>query len=514
LSVIKHFAFKVESDQISLKSGRTNASRTISNSQENSYRPVEYIELFADNLDFILKILRHEKAILNFIYQKSYETCAELTSKLTILVIDEIQKEFENFFTKKESVDFTKISNSDDEALVAIIKLIVKVQHLKEKASALQTEDLSSTSKLLMFSLKLNETSSQIFSSYLEVVKKGYSTTFELPHDSNVHEHVRNVCNKWRLIKKHERNLMEPIKIACDSNNLNKERKSSDPKSPNSSLRMTLYKDSKDSAKRLLKTTQSIEEETICEDEIEKYQKRRNRDLAYENTSSELAAFEMIQKEDFEYSPEFSLAKYYLLIEERLEEWLTTESEKECLNSVSLTKTLTRTISNHGPNFKQLKKEFQIATFVLNNFDFILEFVEDINVKTLMNKKNSNFESALKGKIESQINKTNSFYNFINHKWTKYKSSSDTHGSGRKEEFRIIIKESLEIFFKTVVLNKTSNAIFRNLFVRNLGTILDDLDLSGDLGIILKDLNIRNDNYLEIKKSYKRLTLEKIFPSY
>ena len=120
-----------------------------------SSRPVEYIEIFADNLDFSLKLLKHENILVSTIYQKSDETRIDLVSKLTIMVIDIIKNEFEKFFTN--SCDFTKISNNGDDVIAAIIRLIVKVHNLKEKTTCLQTEDLSSASKLLQFSIRLND---------------------------------------------------------------------------------------------------------------------------------------------------------------------------------------------------------------------------------------------------------------------------------------------------------------------------------------------------------------------
>ena len=210
-----------ELSHFSGSSTRINTSTLTLNTQEST-RPVDYIEIFADNLDFSLKLLKDENSLVNNIFYKSDETRVELTSKLTILVIDQIQKEFEKFFTN--SCDFSKLSNSDDEVVAAIIKLLLKVHNLKEKTTCLQTEDLSSGSKLLMFSMRLNEISSQIFASYLEAIKKGYFSTFELPYNCSVHEHVIRVCDMWRLISKHEKCLLDPIKLACESKNLSKDK--------------------------------------------------------------------------------------------------------------------------------------------------------------------------------------------------------------------------------------------------------------------------------------------------
>jgi hypothetical protein len=479
---------------------------------------VEYIELFADNLEFSLKLLKHENIIINNIYRKSYETRVDLTSKLTILVIDQIQKEFETFFNKKESCDFTKVSNSDDEVLAAIIKLIVKVQNLKEKASCLQTDDLNSASKLLKFSLKLNETSSQIFSSYLEVVRKGNAISFELPHDSNVHEHVSNVCGKWRLIKKYEKYLLEPMKIACQSNLLNSERETAEASGHREHLKNRI----KDFGKKRIKSSMESDDISEEDDNLEKYQRSSRRGRTEHNdTIMESAAIEMIQKEDFEYSPEWTFAKYYLLIEEKLEEWLMTECEKLLENHASIPSSimpglsLSRMFSSQGSNFKQLKKEFKVLTFLVNNFDFILNFVDEINVKNMMKKKNSNFESVLKKNIEAQVNKANGLFDFLNAKWDKYKMAENQSAKQkRREEFRHLLKDVIEILFKTPILVKNTSDMLRNLVKERMDAILDDFDSCGELGIMLNDLDIRNDNYSESKKSSKNVTLEKIFPNF
>jgi hypothetical protein len=156
-------------------------------------KPVEYIEVFAENLDFSLKLLKHDNLLIQYIYEESEETRIELISKLTILVIDQIQREFENFFT--HSLDFTKLANNGNHVILAITRLIIKVHNLKEKTSCLQTEDLTSASKLLQFSLKLNEIGSQIFSSYLDVVKAGYFENFEqsIPENYSLHANCKKV---------------------------------------------------------------------------------------------------------------------------------------------------------------------------------------------------------------------------------------------------------------------------------------------------------------------------------
>jgi hypothetical protein len=156
-------------------------------------KPVEYIEVFAENLDFSLRLLKHDNLLIQYVYDKSEETRTELISKLTILVIDQIQREFEAFFTN--SLDFTKLANNGNHVILAITRFIIKVHNLKEKTSCLQTDDLTSASKLLQFSLKLNEIGSQIFAGYLDVVKAGYFENLEpaLPVNCSLHANTKKV---------------------------------------------------------------------------------------------------------------------------------------------------------------------------------------------------------------------------------------------------------------------------------------------------------------------------------
>ena len=63
--------------------------------------------------------------------------------------------------------------NSGENVVRAVARLLAKVQKLKERATCLQTEDLSSASKLLQFSLRLSETGALILRTYLEVVRSG-----------------------------------------------------------------------------------------------------------------------------------------------------------------------------------------------------------------------------------------------------------------------------------------------------------------------------------------------------
>ena len=77
-----------------------------------------------------------------------------------------------------------------------------------------------------------------------------------------------------------------------------------------------------------------------------------------------------------------------------------------------------------------------------------------------------------------------------------------------------MLKDVLEILFKTPILEKNTSDMLRNLVRERMDAILDDFDSCGELGIMLNDLDARNDNYTENKKSSKIVTLERIFPNF
>lgn len=205
-------------DKATEKNNRENETLSLferlSKNVTKSTKATERIELFTCNLDFCLRVLKHENMLIANIYYRSKETRVDLISKLTILVIDSIQNELEEFFVSDH--DFSKLSHNGVNVVKAFINLIIKVQNLKEKASCLQTEDLPSASKLLQFSLRLNEMSAQIFNSYLDVVKTGYFNTYIVPTNCSVHEYCIQTLDMCRLMKKEHKGLMDSIKIVCE----------------------------------------------------------------------------------------------------------------------------------------------------------------------------------------------------------------------------------------------------------------------------------------------------------
>ena len=350
--------------------------------------PVEYIEVFAENLDFSLKLLKHDNLLIHYVYQHSNETCIELISKLTIQVIDFIQREFEVFFTN--SLDFTKLANNGNHVILAITRLIIKVHNLKEKTACLQTEDLTSASKLLQFLLKLYEIGSQIFASYLDVVKAGF---FENPVDIpeiienyGLHTNVKKVCDIWRFINNHEKYLIESVCKACNSYMDNTERSAK-------TIKAFFSKDKKNRMSRTTSQTSANgdDDEDIQDDDevLRRFQQSRrgraeineeddNQDdeiSNYVETQDETIAEQVIDRlimhkvneensENFEQSPKFYISKYYMLLIEKTLYFLYDETNKLTASSQGIHFTLLSS-SSFSSNFNTHIKTLKAYVFLV-----------------------------------------------------------------------------------------------------------------------------------------------------
>lgn len=186
-------------------------------------KAIEHIALFAEDLNFYLKILKHETMLIKAIFLNSEDTKRDLINKLTTAIIEIIQNEFENFFINAS--DFNNMTVSGDEILREIINLNIKVMHLKEKTNFLQEEDLKSASKFLNFSLQLNELTSNIFKNYLNSVKHGNFSSHSIRTNLSVHSFCVQTLQSLRIIHVNKNCLSEEILIAfttqTDDNSLN-----------------------------------------------------------------------------------------------------------------------------------------------------------------------------------------------------------------------------------------------------------------------------------------------------
>ena len=327
------------------------------------FNSVEYIEVFAENIDFSLKLLKHENLLIDYVYQHSNETCIELKSKLTIQVIDFVQSEIEEvFFTN--SFDFTKLNNNGNKVIQAITRLIVKVQNLK---AYLQTEGLTMTSasKLIQFLLKLNEIGSQIFASYLDVVKAGY---FENPADVpmmlenyGLHINVKKICVVWLLINNHEKYLTESVSKACNSYMDNTERGAKTIKTP--------FSKNKKNHTNLAtsQTSANNDNDEVIEDDDEVLrrfqQSRRSRiKIKEEDDNKDNTVGE--NSENLEQSSKFYFYKYYMLLIQKTLYFLHEETAKLTASSQGVHFSLLSS-SSFSNNFNGCIKKLQVYVFLV-----------------------------------------------------------------------------------------------------------------------------------------------------
>lgn len=185
------------------------------------HRPAEMIEVFSENLDFSLKVLSHEKLLINSIFKSSSDSCNELVSKLTVLIMAEVKRECEIFF--KNSLDFTKFTNISNNVVYSIIGLKLKIKNLIDSTSCIQTNDLASASSIIQFSIRINQIAAQILETFLTVIQTGYLNTFDVPNNASLHPYCEQICQTWSFIRQNEFVLKDSIALACSSTNSKKD---------------------------------------------------------------------------------------------------------------------------------------------------------------------------------------------------------------------------------------------------------------------------------------------------
>ena len=179
------------------------------------HKPAEIIEIFSQNLDFCLKVLSHEKLLINSIFKSSVDSCNELVSKLTVLIMEEIKRECEIFF--RNSLDFTKFTNISNNVVYSIIGLKLKIKNLIDSTSCIQTSDLASGSSIIQFSIQINQIAAQILETFLSVIQTGYLNTFDVPNNASLHPYCEQVCQTWSFIRQNEFVIKDSISLVCNS---------------------------------------------------------------------------------------------------------------------------------------------------------------------------------------------------------------------------------------------------------------------------------------------------------
>jgi hypothetical protein len=345
---------------------------------------------------------------------------------------------------------------------------------------------------------------------------------------------------------------LDAIKLACESPALNP----AQPKlSPSMSIRNKL---------NLTRKKNDSDEESG--NEQEKYMRsRRGRGRETASEAKQEA------NEEFEHSPKWHFAKYYLFIADRLESFLNYEANKIGLNpqtsnllanfkpsKASILQTNSLTGSS---NFILNLRLFKACVFMVNNLDYIMETVKEMNILNLLKKMNPEFEDKLTSSINNYIEKSCELFNYIDLKWAKlnatsedkkdgrlenssstssassYKSSSSLSNRSlsietldfkqqgsklfknpfndtkkkRKENFFIILKETFEILMRTAIENTNSNETLKSKVVDYFSPIFESLEASGDLIQLANNIKL---NYMPDKGvSLKDTILSEVYPN-
>ncbi len=444
LQTVMKIASKTSSNELTAYKSRlrNRVGRMFKASVGEPHKALEYIALFAENLNFFLKLLSQEVSLIREIFSDD-QTKQELINKLTLLVIENIQTEFEDFFLN--ACDFHKLSNNGHEVVREMINLILKVNNLKEKTSFLQANDMHSAFRFINFEMKLDELTAIIFKVFLESIKIGQFNSYRVFIDLNVHSFCVQTLQCLRIIYLNRTRLANVITIACSHI---------------------------DSAY-----------ETGKKDEVSKH--------------GQLTLYEPSSEDD--YNDDLKVRIYFDCLIDSLCHFLENESNKIEFDSASLTQ-----INFMSPNslstFKMLLKHFEMNVFLLNNYDFVQKFLADLSLL-------DNLQKKLQKDKEDFLEKACKLFDFISHKWTKLlgkKNSKENSYKRKKSEIVFMLKETLFICCRVSIENETSKSIIKECISLNLKSIFIQLDQEIVIEIVTF-LNIDINDGLEQEKYFNNV---------
>lgn len=186
----------------------------IGQQQQTNSKPIEFLELYIEDLGFNLKLLHHEITLIQIVFYNSIETQVQLVSELKVFFIDILHKEFEKFFEVK--LDFSKMSNCDDSVIIMVMLMLTRIYRVKEKLNVDgQHEDMTSTTKLLQFCMRTSEICSPLFLNYLETIRvvSDETTITTWPANFGTHPYIIKLCTILRMICQNEVALADAIRI-------------------------------------------------------------------------------------------------------------------------------------------------------------------------------------------------------------------------------------------------------------------------------------------------------------
>jgi hypothetical protein len=124
-------------------------------------------------------------------------------------------------------------------------------------------------------------------------------------------------------------------------------------------------------------------------------------------------------EEDFLQSSKFYFSKYYMLILERLQNFLEEETNKLLSTGPSINISFLSS-SPFSNSFNNLVKAFRAHIFLANNLEHLIQVAEGMNLLSSFKKIDAGFESSFRAVIDSSLDKACELFAYLSAKWTKW----------------------------------------------------------------------------------------------
>lgn len=114
------------------------------------------------------------------------------------------------------------------------------------------------------------------------------------------------------------------------------------------------------------------------------------------------------------------LGKYYLMIIQRLEKYLLDESlvaRMVIMNGNTSRFTILGSSQNLPSNFRTELGQMKLNVFLANNFQFIHNFIQQMQLADTMRNFNPDFETEMVGFIESIVDQSSDVFKSVVEKW-------------------------------------------------------------------------------------------------
>ena len=181
----------------------------------SSSRPMDYLDLYLHDLDFNLRLLMHEIALIQVVFHTSLDTQHELVSQLKTLFVDIIHREFDKFFEQK--LDLSRLAPLDqNDSIVQVVQLLSRINQIKDNLGASQFDDMESSMRLLRFVMRTSEICAPVFANLLDAVRherNTSTTTATIPTEFSLNPFVIKVCSALKVICSNKKAVANSIRI-------------------------------------------------------------------------------------------------------------------------------------------------------------------------------------------------------------------------------------------------------------------------------------------------------------